>query len=50
MNAYEHIRWLSAQLALSIWDQAKVSTPRFKLFYKCKGIVMHDRVLNGEKI
>lgn len=50
MNAYEHIRWLTAQLAISIWDEDKVRTSRFKLFYKCKGIVMHDRALNGENI
>lgn len=40
--------------ALSIWDPAKMEflsgrrRARLRLYYRTKGIVMHDRILNGE--
>ena len=40
--------------ALSIWDPAKMDflcgrrRARLRLYYRAKGIVMHDRILNGE--
>ena len=40
--------------ALSIWDPAKMDflhgprRARLRLYYRTKGIVMHDRILNGD--
>lgn len=40
--------------ALSIWDPTKMDflhgprRARLRLYYRTKGIVMHDRILNGE--
>ena len=40
--------------ALSIWDPTKTDflrgrrRARLRLYYRAKGIVMHDRILSGE--
>lgn len=49
--------WLLAQAVLHVWDPTKwslIRDPKWRrrceLFYRAKGIVCHDRALNGEPI
>ena len=48
------VRWLSAQLSLSIWNPGLMDfirdparKRRKRLYYRAKGIVCHDRMLRG---
>lgn len=54
MDNEQLIKFLSAQLVLRIWNPdlwnwypSSSTRMQMKLYYKTKGIVLHDRVLNG---
>ena len=49
------VQWLTAYAVLLIWDPDKMSfildparRSRQRLYYKTRGIVEHDRALNGQ--
>ena len=51
------MNWLIAQWVLSIWNPDLmdfIASPKRrrgrKNFYRAKGIVLHDRALNGERV
>lgn len=57
MNQDAIARWMAAALALQIWNPELwrwhphvKRAKQLMLYYSCKGIVLHDRALNGEKI
>jgi hypothetical protein len=56
MKPEQIVKWLEAFAALAVWNpslwdfhpRADVRR-RQQLHYRCRGIVLHDRLLNGEK-
>lgn len=54
MTEKEHIRWVTGQMMLYIWNpeiwtfcRDKRMKRKNEVFYKAKGIVQHDRALNN---
>lgn len=37
-----------ARLLMEIWSPDKPRTKKGKLFYKAKGVILHDQVMNQE--
>lgn len=56
MTINQLTRWLEAFIAMQVWNpelwrwypNIKVRK-RMQLMYRCRGIVLHDRILNGRR-